>query len=71
MIKVVDYKKPQGLQQNEFIFTLFADTKEEVVEGAEISGMDDDDIISSGSNVYTANGDVAFRTSEGTWNWVE
>lgn len=69
MIKLVEYRKPKGLQPNEFIVTLFADTKAEVTEGAEISGMSEGDIISSGSSIYTADGNVAFRTSQNAWAW--
>ena len=69
-MKVVGYVKPQGLRQNEYIYTIFADAKEDVVEGADISGIDDDDIISSGSVIYTADGDVAFRKSDDSWHWV-
>lgn len=52
--------------------SLFADTK------AEVTGMSLDDVIGfpsghtleMGSTVLTADGDLAFLKSDGTWVWV-
>lgn len=69
MIKVTS-SKINGLTAT---VTLFADTKEEVVPGAQIIGMPKLPgplTIGMGSSVVTASGEVAFMKSDGTWNWV-
>jgi hypothetical protein len=50
--------------------SLFADTKAEVVPGAEIMGLPQGVRMSLGSDVMTAAGEMAFRKSDGTWNWL-
>ena len=50
--------------------SLFADTKSEVTDSAEIKGLPAGYVIAQGSSVITASGDVAFMKSDGTWNWV-
>ena len=56
--------------ENSFKVKLFADTKDEVTEGAEIVGFPADATIEMGSVVVTADADVAFMKSDGTWNWA-
>lgn len=56
--------------QNSFKVKLFADTKEEVVAGAEIVGFPEGATIEMGSTVVTADADIAFMKSDGQWNWV-
>ena len=56
--------------ENSFKVKLFADTKDEVTEGAEIVGFPEGATIEMGSSVVTADGDIAFRKSDGTWNWI-
>lgn len=70
MIKVMSAIKLQLSDPGEYVVSLFADTKDEVVESATIEGMPENAIIGVGSNVLTASGDVAFRKSDDTWNWV-
>lgn len=50
--------------------SLFSDTKSEVTSSAEVVGLPSGYTIAQGSNVITADGDVAFMKSDGTWNWV-
>ena len=53
--------------------SLFADTKDEVkddVSEMTIVGFPDGYDIDMGSSVMTAAGEVAFRKSDGTWNWI-
>lgn len=57
-------------QNNEIEVMLFADTKEEVSDNMEIDGIPDGKTISYGSSLLTANGDIAFLTSDGHWNFV-
>ena len=52
------------------IVSAFADTKEEVVPGMEIKNVPDDCDLEAGSSILSANGDVAFMKSDGTWNWI-
>lgn len=56
--------------ENSFKVKLFADTKDEVAEGAEIVGFPAGATIEMGSVVVTADADIAFMKSDGTWNWV-
>ena len=49
--------------------SLFADTKEEVTNDIQLS-IPEGYSIRPGSSVMTANGEMAFRKSDGTWNWV-
>ena len=49
---------------------VFADTKEEVSDDMEIEGIPKGKVISYGSSLITANGDIAFLKSDGTWNFV-
>ena len=57
-------------QNNEIEVLLFADTKEEVSDDMEIEGIPKGKVISYGSSLITANGDIAFLKSDGTWNFV-
>lgn len=70
MVMVMNYTKPtDAVNPNEYVFTLFAETKEEVTENMKVVGMRDNAIIAVGSSVYTASGDVAFRKQD-RWKWV-
>lgn len=69
MIRVKDLKNTDT-DPNTFLISAFADTKEEVDTGTFI-GLPANATIEMGSTVITADGDVAFMKSNGTWNWVE
>ena len=49
---------------------LFADSKNEVIPSADIKGLPVGATISPASSCMTANGEVAFMKSDGTWNWL-
>lgn len=49
---------------------IFADTKSEVTPSAEIVGLPNGVTIAEGSSLMTADGELAFMKSDGTWNWV-
>lgn len=67
MVKATDWtKKGQNLYHVEAI----ADTKEEVDEGAPIIGIPDNYQLEMGSSIMTVDGEIAFLTSDGIWNWV-
>lgn len=57
-------------QNNEIEVLLFADTKEEVSDDMQIDGIPKGKVISYGSSLITADGDIAFLKSDGTWNFV-
>ena len=69
MIKCLEMVNTDS-DQNSYRVKLFADTKEEVVDGADIIGLPANATLEMGSSVVTANADVAFRKSDGTWNWI-
>ena len=50
--------------------SLFADAKSEVTDNMQIDGVPSGYSIELGSDVMTASGELAFRKSNGTWNWV-
>ena len=52
------------------LVSLFADTKEEVIDDLEVNDIPAGYSIEFGSSVLTSNGDLAFRKSDNTWNWV-
>lgn len=52
-------------------YSFFADTKTEVTDDMTGAvGLLDGFSIQQGSTVITAEGDFAFRKSDGTWNWL-
>jgi hypothetical protein len=67
MIVVTDIKiSPDGAKAR---VSLFADEQSDVTSEAisEAVGME----VQPGSSVITADGDIAFMKSDGTWNWLE
>ena len=69
MIKVDSIKNTDS-NYNSFKVSLFADNKAEVIPGAAIEGLPSNATIEMGSSVITANGELAFMKSDGTWNWI-
>lgn len=54
-------------------YSFFADTKDEVVDNmtqANTKGLLAGLEIQQGSTMITAEGDFAFRKSDGSWNWL-
>ncbi len=68
MIKVVTIENTDA-NNNSYKVSLFADTREEVVPGAEIFGMPEGATIEMGSDVFTSDSQIAFMKSDGQWNW--
>ena len=68
MIKVTDLKNTDD-KLNSYLISAFADTKAEVATGTFI-GLPEDAEIEIGSDVMTADGEIAFMKSDGTWNWL-
>lgn len=65
MVKANDAKRTTLLE-------LQADTKAEVKNDLtkdDVDGWDDDNEIEMGSTCLTMDGNFAFRTSDGNWNW--
>lgn len=55
-------------EPNVYKISAFADTKTEVGT-SKIEGLPDGARIYIGSSLLTANGELAFMKSDGTWNW--
>ena len=53
-----------------YLIQAFADDKDEVVPGATFVDMPKGGEMYPGGTLHTANGDVAFLKSDGTWTWV-
>ena len=68
MIKVQDLKNTDE-NPNTYKISAFADTKAEVATG-EFVGLPEGAEIEMGSSVLTASGELAFRKSDGTWQWT-
>lgn len=64
--RLVEYE-----QNNEIEVLLFADTKGEVSPNMQIDGIPKGKVISYGSSLITADGDLAFLKSDGTWNFTK
>lgn len=70
MIKIQEIKlNPQTMRAE---VALFADTKVEVSSATtnDIVGFPKGYDIDFGSSVLTASGELAFRKSDDSWNWV-
>ena len=50
--------------------SLFADNKNDVSPDMSIQGLPDGYEMDWGSSVITADGELAFLKSDGTWNWT-
>lgn len=48
---------------------LFSDTKAEIQDGMKIVGLPEGYSMDFGSSVMTADAELAFLKSDGTWNW--
>lgn len=70
MIRVQSLKNTDS-DKNSYLISAFADTKNEVTSGAEFIGLPEGASIEAGSTLVTADADVAFYKSDGTWNWVD
>lgn len=69
MVKVTKIDNLNDITE-EALVSLYADTKEEVVDGMDIFDMPVGYNLASGSTVITAKAELAFYQSDGTWNWV-
>ena len=64
-------KEPSEATNKDYIIQAFADEKADVSESMVIEKMPSDWNPQPGSSIITADGEVAFLKSDGTWNWVE
>ena len=67
MIKLMSLSKTDG---SNYRIEAFADTKDEVTDDVEIVGMPKGSVIDIGSSIITADGEIALRKSNDTWNWL-
>ena len=70
MIKATNVKVNQA--KGTVVLELEADKKSEVRDDLtkdDVDGWDDDYEIEMGSTCLTMEGDFAFRSSDGRWNW--
>lgn len=49
--------------------SLFADSKSDVTDGMSVDGVPSDYDLEMGSSAMTADKELAFLDSEGTWHW--
>ena len=69
MITVTKINHQPGDTSGEYQIEAFADTKEEVVPGATFVGMPTGE-MQHGSSVFTADGNIGFLKSDGTFAWL-
>ena len=67
MIKVTSMKIGLG---NKADVVLFADSKEDITDEMVVIGLPEGVEPAFGSSVITADGDIGFLKSDGTWNWI-
>lgn len=48
---------------------LFVDSTSDVTSGMKVEGVPDDYTLQAGSSAFTANKDLGFLNSAGTWVW--
>ncbi len=73
MIKVEEITKIVRRTNGEIAsvkISAFADTKSEVTANAHYEGLPEGASIMFGSSIMTAEGDVGFMKSNGSWNWL-
>lgn len=70
MIELTEIKRQPGDGFDQYQIQAFADTKEEVTPGCSIHNLPANAVIQPGSSIITADGELAFLKSDGTWNWV-
>ena len=72
MIKVMEIRNTDADNRTVKV-SLFSDTKDEVATTSldDVIGFPSGMSVEFGSDLITADGDVAFMKSDGTWNWVE
>lgn len=68
MIKII---KIRALAGNKALMDLIADNKAEVVNDAQIVGLEKNGVIDFGSTVLTTDGHYAIRNSSGEWVWQD
>lgn len=69
MIKVTELKNTDT-DFNSYKISAFADSKDDVTPNMKIIGLPKNAKIEMGSSILTADGELAFLKSNGTWNWV-
>jgi len=73
MVKVTDTSKTvKNIKTMKAVVSLFADSKSDVENAteADILEFPKDYTIDWGSSAMTADGEVGFLKSNGTWNWL-
>ena len=70
MIKV-RYMENTDANEKDYYVVAFADTKEELTPDAKFIGLPEGAKIEFGSRLTTADGELAYMKSDGTWNWIE
>ena len=68
MVKVTDMQL--NPTDKTVLVSLFADSKSEITDDVVVDGIPVGYSIGLGSDVMTVDGELAFRKSDGTWNWM-
>ena len=69
-VKLINADGVNAKRDGKITASLFADSKEDVTQGVHIIGMPTGYELEMGSSILTADGEIAFLKSDGTWNWV-
>lgn len=69
-VELVAWRKQPGDTSNQYQISAFADQKADVTTGMRIKNLPTDWEIQPGSTILTADGDVAFKKSNGKWHWA-
>lgn len=69
-VELTNWRKQPGDTSNQYQISAFADQKADVTTGMRIKNLPTDWEIQPGSTILTADGDVAFKKSNGKWHWA-
>ena len=69
MLKVLTIKN-NYVEGGKKLCDIYADSRNEVVAGANVNGLGDIALLATGSICITKDFDVGIKASDGTWNWA-
>ena len=70
LIEVLKNETRTAESEKKIVASLFASTKEDVGDDMQVQGMPSNYVLTAGSYVRTAAGDIGQLDFDGTWVWV-
>lgn len=69
-VELTNWRKQPGDTSNQYQISAFADQKADVTTGMKIKNLPTDWVVQPGSSIMTADGEMAFKKSNGKWHFV-